>query len=794
MAKGFFQFSLQLRFIGLAALVGIVFSVVFTEFMTIHIQEDAYFEFERDSNERFLAIKNDLLRTLNSLEDISSFYAGSSFVSQEEFGKFAQPLLLRNKGIRVLAWVPRVSNLQRAAREAAENKNYPGFRITEYDAQGRMVPAKRRDEYFPVFYLEPYQGNESALDFDLAAKAMFHRRLILVGDTGEAAVIRGNILSHQSGVSSSFSILHPIYRNNMTVSTVAERREHLLGFVLGVCQVHDLIKTSIAPLVPRGVKFWIHDTTTPGESQFLYFHDSRLAVGSHSQMGTHGLKESLIPENTQHITQTFQFGSQQWLFTFMPDDADGRLNAHFNPMWIFIFGSLLTALITTFLLYQHKNILRQQYMVAKHQKIADKNVSLIQSKEAVNQLLQSALRGLSLHKQLSMALRLIREGSGILLENKSALFLIDEASGDLVLTASENLPEPLQVLCERIRPGYCLCGRVAENRKLLFVGTMDEHHDITYEGILPHGHYCVPILFHEQILGVITLYTGEGHTHHIEEEEFLLAMANALAGIITRYQSEQTLRERNAQLIHVGRLSAMGEMATGMAHEINQPLTIIRTWAENQKNALGKGDIAKQQLLIISETIIKNVDRASLVIQHMRGFARQESSNPPTSVDLLVPVHGAISFFQEQFRMHEIELDLQIENDIPKVIIDPNRFEQIVVNLLSNARYAVDKKEPADEMFNKMIRVDLSYDHDKKDIVMEVEDNGIGMSSLEKDQCLEPFFSTKEVGQGTGLGLHIVRDIIVNELHGTIHVDSSLGVGTRFEIRFPVTFVKEDRL
>ena len=179
------------------------------------------------------------------------------------------------------------------------------------------------------------------------------------------------------------------------------------------------------------------------------------------------------------------------------------------------------------------------------------------------------------------------------------------------------------------------------------------------------------------------------------------------------------------------------------------------------------------------------IDRATMTITHMRSFARRERREGPRPVGLSSPLDEALSFFHEQFRVHDIELVTKISDALPKIAIHANEFEQIVVNLISNARYAVDKKGEIVPAIKKRIEVRLFPDPERSGVALEVQDNGIGMSEDEKNRCLEPFFSTKEVGQGTGLGLYIIHGI-VKELKGNIQVEGAAGRGSRFRVSLPV--------
>lgn len=250
-----------------------------------------------------------------------------------------------------------------------------------------------------------------------------------------------------------------------------------------------------------------------------------------------------------------------------------------------------------------------------------------------------------------------------------------------------------------------------------------------------------------------------------------------------RQEAEKKLKEKQAQLDHAGRLTALGEMATGIAHEINQPLAIIGLANEVLKEYFTKHkDVSFENEAV--HGIEEQIKRASNIITNMRTFARVKSDYVD-SIDISEPMDIARSFFREQFRLHEIELHTSIADTLPRVKIDPQKFEQIVVNLLSNARYAVEKRaEHAEGGYKKTIAITLASDSERKFVTFEIQDNGVGMSEETCKRCLEPFFTNKEVGQGTGLGLTIVHTI-VTEFKGRIEIKSTEGEGTLFQIVFP---------
>ena len=246
-------------------------------------------------------------------------------------------------------------------------------------------------------------------------------------------------------------------------------------------------------------------------------------------------------------------------------------------------------------------------------------------------------------------------------------------------------------------------------------------------------------------------------------------------------RSEEALREKQAQVVHAGRLTAMGEMATGIAHEINQPLAIIRVAADGLNTYFSDRKDLKNETREALK-IVSQVERAASIIDNMRSFVRNGAEQADI-IDLRVPIENALSFFREQFRIHRIRLNLNLPEDPVKIRVNPSKFQQIIVNLLSNARHAVEEKEVRSGSKDpKEISVHLTLEKQSDEVVLEISDNGIGMSREIQKRCMEPFYTTKDIGEGTGLGLSIALGI-AREFKMALDVESIEGEGSLFRLR-----------
>jgi len=249
---------------------------------------------------------------------------------------------------------------------------------------------------------------------------------------------------------------------------------------------------------------------------------------------------------------------------------------------------------------------------------------------------------------------------------------------------------------------------------------------------------------------------------------------------------QQELREKEIQMAHASRLSSLGEMAAGMAHEINQPLTIISTAAEGILRDIRKDRFDLSHLPQDLQDILDNVKRIDRLITHVRAFARR-----PEEWEYVEPeqvLDDAFVIMSGQLQLHNILVSRRIEGELPAIFVNPNQLEQVLINILTNARQALDERAEAakshGERFQKRLVCCISRENNQ--VVFEVADNGVGVPDEIKMRIFEPFFTTKEVGQGTGLGLSIAYTLVTRSLGGKIWVEDNEMGGASFKVALPI--------
>ncbi|MFC1879930.1 ATP-binding protein [Thermodesulfobacteriota bacterium] len=243
--------------------------------------------------------------------------------------------------------------------------------------------------------------------------------------------------------------------------------------------------------------------------------------------------------------------------------------------------------------------------------------------------------------------------------------------------------------------------------------------------------------------------------------------------------------ETEQQLIQASKMATLGEMATGVAHELNQPLTVIKSASRFFMRKIAKNEKIEDEVMSTMVTEIDSyVDRATKIINHMRQFGRQ-SDVALEKVQVNSILERALEILGQQLKVRGIEIVWDLAPDLSLVLADPDRLEQVFINLLINARDAIDEKWQSQPQPTGEKKITLRTSADDKVIIVEVIDTGPGIPESMLDRIFEPFFTTKKVGQGTGLGLSISYGII-KDCKGSIQAVSVKNKGAGFIIKFPI--------
>jgi signal transduction histidine kinase len=300
-----------------------------------------------------------------------------------------------------------------------------------------------------------------------------------------------------------------------------------------------------------------------------------------------------------------------------------------------------------------------------------------------------------------------------------------------------------------------------------------EHPELAREeGV--HMMLDVAMFLENEIVAALRLYLKEKREFRDEELNFLVAIATQCACAINRARLIESQQEQYTQLaIQTEKLSALGRLSAGIAHEINNPLAGILLYATNMKKKLADDSPLHENLqVIIDETV-----RCKGIILELLEFSRdREPFKGVCNVNQII--EKAISILDNQFRLKHITLQTELTEDIADLLLDENQIEQVLINLFINAIHAIDHEQG-------LIIVKTSMDATQKKVIIRIEDNGCGIAPEDHSKIFDPFFTTKP--KGSGLGLAVSYGIIRNH-QGDIQCSSQPKVGTPFILTLPLIY------
>ncbi|NGZ05664.1 MAG: GAF domain-containing protein [Magnetococcales bacterium] len=470
----------------------------------------------------------------------------------------------------------------------------------------------------------------------------------------------------------------------------------------------------------------------------------------------------------------------------------------------------------------------QERLTARHRELEGMVRELKQSEQesahaldlrtATTTILQQSLSSLSLEEVLRSALESVLSIPWLGVEPRGAVFLFNEQTQQLELTVAHRLSPILLKLCQSVPLGHCLCGRAGAFREVVMSYELDARHETRFEGMRPHGHYCVPMVSDQKLMGVLNVYLAAGHMFDHAEVEFLLNIANTLAGLISRRRAEEELtrllatldarvvertqrlnekiRELEAtrhELIASEKLASLGRLVAGIAHEVNTPIGVSYSAATQLLEEcraidamLAQDEVDVESLLTalrvvgeVSVLVVRNLHRASELIKSFKRASIDQSSEAVRDYKVCEVVGDVLMSLSNAFKKTAIEIRHECPEGL-RVIGIPGYLNQILTNLLLNSlTHGFDRGSEAGMIHLRFALVDGMLE-------FTYADTGAGMSEEVQAKAFEPFFTTNRKAGGSGLGLYICYNLITTKLRGSIQLRSAPGQGVCFECRWPV--------
>ena len=741
----------------------IAVAITFT-FTHIAAREQIRLKFERHVSFVFDSLKQDIDRSLDVVHSLEAFYTGSVEVNRAEFEVFSQHLLNRHKGIQALGWNPHVRRNEREQYEqSAREAGFSQFDITERAPDRSLIVATERDDYYPVYFVVPHEGNEPAFGFDVGSNDARLKALIECRDSGQQVATEPIRLVQQSEEGAGILVFMPIYKNGASKATTTDRRNHLLGFVSGVFRVPDIIHATLPGIDQASYDLTIFDTDKSAADPTVY--QTRLGGAPSKAI------EAIAPlARTIRWTQTLPLAGRQWQFDFVPnnrflaDEAD-------DGTWLVLAGGLLfTSLLGLFLLIMSGRASRvEELVVDRTRELTSANLELE--------------REITARKKFEDALERAHEHLERRVEDRTADLKASEARYQDLYHHAPDMFVSVNVATQRL---------IECNKTFLSVTGFDkdeiigrplseiyhtDSHEIarkSFEDFLKTGRVKdVELKLLRKDASPLDVSLNVSAVR--DERGQLMYSRAVLRDISEKKLAEAKIKQHEADMAHVARLSTMGEMAAGLAHEINQPLAAIAAYADGVAIRLRNEAIDSDQLIGVVGHIADDAHRAGEVIRRLRQFVRnREPDRMPIDINPLVL--DVAQFVAADAAERQIRFEFKLADDLPLALSDTIEFQQVLLNLVRNGFDAMNDT-PAEQ---RVVRICTRAE--KGTVEVSVEDQGHGLPGDSSEQVFEAFFTSKD--EGLGMGLAISRSIV--ESHGGRIWASATATGAVFHFTLPV--------
>ncbi len=341
-----------------------------------------------------------------------------------------------------------------------------------------------------------------------------------------------------------------------------------------------------------------------------------------------------------------------------------------------------------------------------------------------------------------------------------------------------------------------ITGRVLQTGESILINdTKQEKMYVALKGWEARSEICVALKDGENILGIIDVESREQNAFSHNDLIATESLAGILASVITsanQYQKlQETIRQLRAielelntrieaqrsaenRLIQAAKLAAVGEMAAGIAHELNNPLTTVTGFSELLLEEIPQDSSYRSDLEMVS----REARRASDVVRRLLDFSRQGELTR-IRADLNEVVNDVIALTRHLIQTNSVNLILNLDKDLPWVSIDHNQMKQVLLNLIHNALQAMPK---GGEL---LVTTNTAKREDRDWVIMAIKDSGIGILPADQDRVFEPFFTTRGDRGGTGLGLSVTYGIVTDH-GGSIEISSEPNEGSTFAVWLPI--------
>jgi two-component system NtrC family sensor kinase len=403
--------------------------------------------------------------------------------------------------------------------------------------------------------------------------------------------------------------------------------------------------------------------------------------------------------------------------------------------------------------------------------------------ESFNRMVVSLEQGRAQLQQSSQELRKTKETLEDIVQNTVDAIVATDSRGKITF-ANRGMHEMLgeqggqEEKLQGVPMSQLYSGGLAEARKIMSI-LRERGRLINYETTMLSKGGVIPILTSASLLK--------------DETGQIIGTLGVFKDLTEKKKLEEDLRKAQADLVQTEKLAAIGRLASGVAHEMNDPLTSILTFGNLLQEDTPEGDPTRESL----EIIVKEATRAKKIVSDLLSFSR-EAKPSLEWIDLNDVLNMSLLLLEKQGAMEEIEVQMNLAEELPLVRADAGQMQQVFANLILNSAQAMASPDSGKEPRERKIFLRTRFYENPEEpfnghsspagpfIRMIVEDTGPGIPAHILDKIFDPFFTTKDTGEGTGLGLYIVSGILKNYGAG-YHLESTVGRGTTFTIDFPLS-------
>ena len=673
-------------------------------------------KFNREAAVIGSAMQTQLVAHKRAIEALERFYAASDFVSREEFMEFTKGGFQNLSGLQALSWNPVIEHADRKRIEREmQASGFQNFLFRERGEDG-VMPAAEREHYVIVFYIEPFAKNQTALGFDVASNPARKQALETARDTGKMTATARITLVQEQGRQFGALFFLPIYQSKVTLDTVMARREHLRGYAVGVFRAGDLVSAAVMPFGDRSFVYELVDRTA---GEILYEDpNNESAVRRISERGMFGAELDI------GWATVLDVGERQWQFTVYPTSAYIAENRGEGTWLTLIVTLVISSMVGAFIL------------IASGRSQVLKGLVDIQTRE---------LRKISTN--LETAQRIAHLGSWEVRrrDDKTTIWWSDQVYRILGVEPSETTPNL----------GHFIDQAAPEDRERLktlldLAEAQGEGFSIEYQLITKDGDYRFVKLEVEACLSGLNAVD--------------LAMAGTIHDI-TVFKQVDRMKD---------------DFISTVSHELRTPLTSIQgSLALLRGDALGE---LSEEAAGILDIATRNSERLARLINELLDVEKIIAGKMVFTVsecDAVRLTRQSVESMTAFALNHGVDINFIADGAAElSCLVDPDRFHQVMANLLSNAC----KYSPVDSV------VTVSVAADGPMVRVTISDHGPGIPEAFQNRIFGRFnqadgSDTKSHG-GTGLGLAICKSL-VEAMNGTIDFETSSIAGTSFWFLLP---------